>query len=266
MTLILGDSAHGTRLIAAGWRGSSLLANRDVPHLVRALHAGDRNAGAQWITSNTFMAPYHAVQFGWDETLPLLRAGIDIARDAAGALPIRVSLGPSGPPGAASQDVFGRLAVELGDEQVLLESFTTVGALAEAYDAIRGGLADRWACVAPKPGGDVLALAQELGAWRRDRGDDGPRAVGLNCWIVDSPDEAARVIAELDASLPRDVGIVVKPARPPFDALPNSVAMVGEQALLAAIRRLRRPAFLGGCCGTTPATIQQWRAKIDCVR
>lgn len=90
------DGAMGSLLQQKGVKmNSSLwmsLANLEKPEIVRGIHKEYINAGADIITTNTFRTnPLAAAKFSLNKIRGLVRKSVDIAREAAGELPVLIA-------------------------------------------------------------------------------------------------------------------------------------------------------------------------------
>ncbi len=249
------DAAMGTRLIALGLdqvRDDPCLWNLEHPERVLAIHARDRAAGAEALTTNTFGASRPVLErFGRSGDLERInQAAVALARSAGG--PGAFVLGNLGPrvaeePGAAAHQA--RVLAQAGVDALVMETFTALPAvrvLDELTDADPSWpplLVSLWQW--PEAAG---ALAGRLM-------DHGAAAVGMNCQAGAAAALAfARSIADI-ASIP----LYLRPSAVAgqADSDPEAFARA-VPAWVAAGGRM-----LGGCCGTTERHVATIRQALD---
>ena len=268
---ILGDGAMGTLLMAGGgsWLAPEQL-NLDSPERVVAAHAAYIAAGAELVETNSFggsPAKLEMVGLG-DRAREVNSLAARLARQAAGtAALVAGSIGPTGRlleplgdlPEADAEAGFALQAAALlagGADLIVIETMTD---LAEAAAAVRGALG---ACSLPivctmsfEPNGrtvmgasltDLLSLL-----------DAGASVVGVNCGYgpeVVGPllkrlrelAPAAALAAQPNAGSPRlDGGQTV------YDVTPETMAEFALEMKQLGL------AYVGACCGSTPAHIRE---------
>jgi homocysteine S-methyltransferase len=281
--VILMDGAIATELYDHG-----VFVNRSYdelcvsnPKLVKKVHTAYRKAGAEMLTTNTFGANRLRLRpYGMEERVEeITRAGVRLARAAAGdGAWVAGSIGPTGhklaplgklSPGQA-YSVFLEQASAMADEGVdafLLETFSNLNELWQAFRAVKS-VANGTPIIA------CLSFHHDL---------DGTQATGPN------PEDAARTISNWGADVigvncsngPKTVLQVVERMRAvtdtPIAASPNaglpqvvdgrSIYMAGPEYMAEYARRfvLKGAMLVGGCCGTTPATVRQMRSFVKSV-
>ena len=271
--MLVGDGAMGTELYA---RGVGLDVNFDElnltrPDLVKSIHSDYVQAGAQFLEANTYGANRGRLQsYGLEDRLTDINAaGIRLAREAAdGKAFVAGSIGSlpsdeySDDPIVWSADdvfeVFKEQAIVLADagaDVILLETFSDLEQLQQGVRAAKGHtdlpvvaqLTFQHRAVTTG-GVDVYSALQglvELGA----------DVVGTNCGrgvanvlhIVEEfgSRSKAKLSAFPNAGFPEDVG-----GRIMYLSAPQYLATVAERMADAGAN------LVGGCCGTTPKSIQ----------
>jgi len=251
------------------------------PKLVQKVHNAYRKAGAELLTTNTFGANRLRLRpYGMEERVEeITRAGVKLARAAAGdSAWVAGSIGPTGQkltplgklaPGKA-YSVFLEQAKAMASEGVdafLLETFSNLNELWQAFRAVKS-VAKGTPIIA------CLSFHHDL---------DGTQASGPK------PEDAARTISNWGADVigvncsngPKNVLQVVERMRAvtktPIAASPNaglpqvvdgrSIYMAAPEYMAEYARRfvLKGAMLVGGCCGTTPDTIQQMRSFVKSV-
>ncbi len=253
MTRIL-DGAVGTELarrgFALGEPSFSAAAIEAAPELLRAIHRDYVEAGAELLVAGTTCV--HRCWVG-EHSGALARTAVAIARGAAarrrvqvaGALamiPPRVAVDER----AAQYEETAAALAEAGVDVIVCESFVEPDELALAARACARFDGPRWGAIVPKDDGTPLAggsIEQVLTL--------GFDVVGVHCCSLVA---ATAAIERLRSTAPTQA-LAAYPALAPADA-PRFAATLAE---LAARHSL---AWVGGCCGTTPATIAGLRAAI----
>ncbi len=268
---LLMDGAMGTRLMALGVSCPER-ANLAYPDRVRAVHAGYVAAGARVLLTNTFQAnPVALVRHGLEEKLEevALQAVRLVRQEARGGF-VLGSVGPIMSPGSrvefADRDALARSVAALdGVDALLFETCSTPEALAAVAYVLH-----RVPEVDSKP--LLLSLTYHvvdgrLVTWSghgpevyaRHAARHGIAALGVNCGKeIDTP-ELLEVLRRYRQET--DLPLFVRPNAGAPDAegrYPRSA-----ERLAAAV-----PAWLeagarmvGGCCGTTAATIESMATR-----
>jgi 5-methyltetrahydrofolate--homocysteine methyltransferase len=275
---VLGDGAMGTMLQLEGLTmGDCPEAwNLDHPDIVEGIHRQYRDAGCDFVTSNTFGAnPIKLSKSGLESELEnLVKRGVELARRGAGrACMVAGSMGPTGallePYGDTPADkvkagfrALAKALDEAGVDFLLVETMTDIN---EARLAIRAARE-----VSSRPLAATMAFAKGAKGYRtvmgtspeeaaRGLAEAGADIVGTNCvggmaeatgiMEVMVPASTVPTLAQPNAGLPEvDADGVVYPETP---------ENMGEglEALLGTGVRV-----VGGCCGTTPAHIHSMAA------
>ena len=279
--VILGDGALGTYFYENGVPLSSNidLLNIVDPSLVEEAHEDYVRAGAELLETNTFGANRIKLQGLLEKGVgvaEVVAKGVQIAKKVAGdRLYVAGSVGPTGlfpPKGqedelkkeafSAIQEV-ARVMLEEGVDLIILETFSILDELLVAIEACRS-VAPRLPLIAQMvfpskglsaDGRDALSCAQEA----LEIGADG---FGSNCGRgVRSMIEAFSSLAPLkgkvplsafpNAGLPEIVG-----HRTIYSAQPSYMALGLSEMIKMGAR------LVGGCCGTTPSHIKEFKKKL----
>ena len=250
--------------------------NLSQPDLIRRVHADYVHAGAELIETNTFGSNRMSLaRHGLaDQATAINRAGVDLARSAAGERAyVAAAVGPTGVrfgTASASERRLARFAlaeqidtlVLAGADAIMLETF---GSILEMETAIE---------VAKERGPRVPVIAMMIfDAQGKAEGGLGPNeiadrliaagadVIGGNCGIgpaelyqvtVAMVGRGKPVIAQPNAGLPASVE-----GRTLYVANPEHFGVFARRMLKSGVR------LVGGCCGTTP---EHTRAMLGAVR
>ncbi|MCH7797824.1 MAG: homocysteine S-methyltransferase family protein [Planctomycetes bacterium] len=287
--VLLLDGATGTELDRRGvdvslplWSARALVT---APQVVKEIHCEYLRAGAGAITANTFRT--HARTLAREPGTPgtpgaaeLSRRAVEIARAARDELapaalvmgsvaPLEDCYSPQLAPDADTclgehTELIGTL-LDAGVDRILIETMNNLTEARAAMSAARRLAGDRWLvsfCV-KTDGPPGTLLSGEPIATIRDELRDAP-AVGVNC--VAAPAVETQV-EHLRAILPDTTRIIAYANIGYADDAGNWVAtdaVEPESYAAYAMSWVRAGAsVVGGCCGTTPATI---RAVGRCLR
>jgi S-methylmethionine-dependent homocysteine/selenocysteine methylase len=271
--LTLLDGAMGTALGARGlrldpprWSAHALI---DAPEAIAEVHAAYAQAGATVHTANTFRTTARAWGPGWAQAaaqaVAITRRSVPAGhRVAASLAPVEDCYSPSASPVEADalHAALAEVLAAAGPDLLLCETFPHLG---EAQAAVRAALATGlpvWLSLSPGPGAPLLSPAEvERGAAAAL--DAGVAAVLVNC----SPPDATLAYVEA----------LVRAARShpgaPIGAYANAGPIGGPwgwgaaggpeaYAGWAARWSAAGATLIGGCCGTSPATIQALRDRL----
>lgn len=275
------DGAMGTLLYSRGVFVNVCYdeLNLDRPEIVQRIHEEYVTAGAEVLETNTFGAnPVKLSSYGLaDRTEEINASAARLARAAAtGLVQVVGALGPLGiriePWGPTARDeavaYFGRQVAGLlegGVDGFVLETFSDLNEIACAIQAVRD-VSDLpiLAQMTIERGGKTAygnpptQIAQELTRLGAD-------AIGLNCSVgpavmLDAIEEMADattlpLIAQPNAGLPRTVR-----DRQIYLASPEYMAQYARRMIDAGVR------FVGGCCGTTPDHVKQFRNAVASIQ
>jgi 5-methyltetrahydrofolate--homocysteine methyltransferase len=272
---VLGDGAMGTALMEQGLKigGCPEAWNLERPEVVAGIHKAYRDAGCDFVETNTFGAnTIKLARHGLDSKLAdLVRTGVELARQAAGdACLVAGSVGPTGvllePYGDVSADrvrsAFSAQVKELeaaGVDFFLIETMTDLNEAQLAVEAVRE--------VSRRPVGVTMVFSKGAQGYRTVMGtspqeaaqrlaEAGVDLIGTNC--CNGMAEALEIMAEMvpvtdlftlaqpNAGLPQAYG-----DRVVYPETPKAMADLVEDLLGMGVRGV------GGCCGTTPEHIRQ---------
>ncbi|RJX35096.1 MAG: bifunctional homocysteine S-methyltransferase/methylenetetrahydrofolate reductase [Desulfurivibrio sp.] len=279
--VILGDGAFGTYLYEKGidfGRNIDLL-NLKNPELIYSVHEEYIRAGSQLIETNTFGANSFKLQkAGKEEQVGEINlAGARLAVKAAGhEVYVAGSVGPTGVEfplisGEITQDdIKAAFAAQIsalaegGVDLLILETFTHLEEILLAIETARqvgSGLPIVAQMVYPSQGKttrgvDALTCARAALA-------AGAMVVGTNCGrgvdamataighLLPLAEEHVPLSAFPNAGLPEVMG-----HRMVYPAQPSYMARRAAEMLRLGVR------LIGGCCGTTPAHIHEFRKTL----
>jgi 5-methyltetrahydrofolate--homocysteine methyltransferase len=271
---ILGDGAMGTMLQQEGLpigQPPDLL-NLECPEIVTGVHARYREAGCDYLETNTFGANRIKLSTqGLEARLSeIIARGVDLARGAAGeTCLVAGSVGPTGtllePYGDTPLDqvraAFGETGMAMdraGVDFFLVETMTDLNEAVAAIEAIKA--------VSRRPIVATAVFSQGRKGFRTLMGNAaadaaaamvaaGATLVGTNCCsgmaeaagIMEAmvAGSAAAVVAQPNAGIPR-----VEGDRLVYPQSPQAMGEGVPRLLAAGVR------MIGGCCGTTPEHIR----------
>lgn len=272
--IVVADGAMGTMLYTHG-----IFINRcfdelslSSPDLVRQIHRGYTEAGAEILETNTFGANRTRLSaFGLADKLEAINhAGVRLAREAAqggpfvaGAMgPLGVHIEPLGPTSfAEAREIFREQAAALltaGADLLILETFSDLNELREAIFGAREAAGPGPVIIAHVtiddfgnlPGGAAPeTYTHELNAWPAD-------VIGVNCSVgpkttLEAIERMAQVSAKPLSAMP-NAGLPVRvEGRSIYLCSPEYMAQYARRLLSAGVK------VIGGCCGTTPEHIKQ---------
>ena len=253
------DGAMGSMLnLAAGELPEQL--NITDPDRVFAVHKGYAEAGADFITANTFGAN----SLKYDNVAELVKAGVALAKKTGKK--VALDIGPTGKLLKPMGDLDFEKAVELFSEVVNAgkdeSDVVIIETMSDTYELKAAILAAKENCDLPViasmifdekgrllTGGDVksaCAMVEGLGV----------DAIGFNCGL--GPKQMIGLVKELrkHTSLP----IIVMPnaglpesvnGKTVYNVSPEEFAQDMKEIALLGV------SYLGGCCGTTPEHIKE---------
>ncbi len=280
---ILADGATGTNLFNMGLASGDApeFWNVDRPDDIRRLYSGAVEAGSDLFLTNTFggNASRLALHDGQSRVRELNRAGAEIGREVADAagrdVIVAGSVGPTGEIMAPMGALTHELAVEMFHEQAegLKEGgadvlwVETISAPEEykaaAEAAHRAGMPWCGTMSFDTAGRTMMGVTSAAMAAMVEKLPHAPVAFGANCGVGASDllrtvlGFAAQgterpVIAKGNAGIPKYVDGHIH-----YDGTPELMA---DYAVLA---RDCGATIIGGCCGTTPAHLEQMRAALE---
>ncbi len=268
------DGAMGTMLQRTGLRLGQRPETLSVtaPDVVYGVHRAYVEAGARLILANTFCANAHKLRGTGFDVGEVVRAAIAVARRACAGTDARVALdiGPIGelmePLGTLTfEEAYALFAqmidagAEAGADAVFFETFSDLGELRA------GVLAAKERCALPvlasmtfeKTGRTFLGCRADAAAMALSA--LGVHAVGVNCSL--GPLEAAPILRAMRETT--DLPLILKPNAGLPDPQTGEYRMQPE-AFAAACAQMTDigAAYIGGCCGTTPAFIAALRGAL----
>jgi homocysteine S-methyltransferase len=276
--VLVCDGAMGTLLYAQGVfinRSFDSL-NLSDPSRVRAVHEAYVRAGADVLETNTFGANRVKLRaFGLGNSLREINLqGARLARDAAGGSayvagavgPLGLRIEPWGrTPREKALEYFREQAqalVEGGVDLFILETFRDVNEICAAVAAVRG------VCSLPivaqmtvEDDGNSLdgTPPEQFAPALHESGAD---VVGLNCSI--GPAHMLETLERMSAVTGSHLSAQPN-AGQPRELDGRTIYLTSPEYMASYARRFveRRVRLVGGCCGTTPAHVEQIRSAIS---
>jgi 5-methyltetrahydrofolate--homocysteine methyltransferase len=285
--LFLLDGAMGTELIARGVKVGKCndYLNIEQPDIIFNIHRSYFEAGSDAVIANTFGANKYVLgRHGFaEETIKINKAGVQIARDAAGEN--KYVLGDIGPSGDFLEPAGSLKAQDLKDAYVLqakalldggvdgfiIETMTALEEIAVAIEAVKsiGGDLPVFASMSYDKAGDdfktMMGVDVETAVTKIV--SLGVDAVGFNCGTLslDGYIELADKYVSAVRGQSADVAVYAEPnaGRPElvedqavYKVSPEDFAGIVEKVHAAGIN------IVGGCCGTGPAHIRATAEKL----
>jgi homocysteine S-methyltransferase len=272
---ILMDGAMGTELIAAGLDVHVDNSERwvlDKPETVSKIHADYAAAGADLLQTCTFgalrarLAP-HGLS---DRVSSICSRAVQLARTAAGGIPVVANLGPTGllqgnPADAATRSEIesqvaeaARALAAAGADALHLETQYHPEELLAAASGARKGAPDLplWVSITLSIGDAGLStpFGYAFDKMLRALADAAPEAVGLNCSL-----DAERIAQATERLVDSDLGpVLVRPqARLSAKCASGRSNETPARFAAHAVKLFSLGATaVGGCCGTHPACIK----------
>ncbi len=285
--ILVLDGAMGTMIQAQNlgpedfggpqYEGCNEFLNLTRPDVIRDIHAGYLEAGADVISTNSFgCAPYVLAEYGLAERAhEITLAGARLAREAAGDRFVLGAMGPSTRSISVTRNVTfdevrdayalqARALVEGGVDALLLETAQDTLNVKAAAIGIRAALAglgvERPLMVSAtiEPMGTMLA-GQGVEALYVALQHLGLFAIGLNC--ATGPEFMTDHLRTLASMATCFVSVY------PNAGLPDERGQYGEtpESLAFKLKRFVEEGWVnlvGGCCGTTPAHIRAIAALV----
>lgn len=279
--VVLADGALGTYLYEKGVElGRNLdLVNLQAAELVYSAHEEYIRAGSQLIETNTFGANYFKLREAGaeDQAGEINRAGARIAVKAAGhQVYVAGSVGPTGvnfpleEDGVSAEDISSAFReqitglVEGGVDLIMVETFSSLEEVLLAIQAAKSAAPDL-PLVAQMvfPARGMTVRGQDALSCGRIMAEAGADVVGTNCGRgIDAMVTAVKLMMPLaregillsafpNAGLPEMVG-----HRMLYPAQPSYMAIRAAEMIKCGVH------LIGGCCGTSPAHIQEFRSTL----
>ena len=268
------DGAMGTMLQSRGLKLREVpeALNITNPDMIRSVHKEYSQAGADFITANTFGANRHKLAKSGLTVQEVIRAGLTLAHQAAPSSLVALDIGPTGrviaPLGDASfSEVYDTVAemVIAGknhSDVILLETFTDLYELKAAVLASReNSTLPIFATMSFEESGKTFfgAGIESMAATLEGLGVS---ALGVNCSL--GPKQLVPIVKRLcevshipvmvqpNAGLP-----VMRDGVSHYDVTPEEFAEVSCEFAKMGVN------ILGGCCGTTPRHITLMRQAVS---
>ena len=275
--VILFDGAMGTMLYDRGIFINQCFDNVNLsnPRLVKEIHAGYANAGADVLTTNTFGAnPFKLMKHGLRDSLEAINyQGAKLARDVAGEqLYVAGSIGPLGvkiePWGKLAReearDAFREQAQALlngGVDLFILETFSDLSEIEQAIKAIREicNLPIVAQMTIDEQGNSLYGTATETFTYQLDRW--GADVVGVNCSV--GPPSMMNALEKMVQVTKKPVIVQPNAGNPRVIDERNMYLASPEYLGEYAMRFIKGGARLvGGCCGTTPEHVKMMEKSV----
>jgi methionine synthase I (cobalamin-dependent) len=281
--VLVADGAMGTALFDLGLEagGCPELLNVERPELIRKVHSGYLEAGADIILTNTFGGNRSrlALHGLGNRVGELNRAAVAIARRAAAIAgrPVVVagSIGPTGelfePLGplttTAGTEIFAEQVTALvaaGVDVLWIETLSSWEELQAAVDAARGrGVPVVTTLSFDTNGHTMMGIAPAaFGEWGRDAGES-PIAIGANCGV--GPPDIVQAVVGIASAAPETVVVAKGNCGLPLykdDALayPTGPEQMADYTRLAVRAGAR---IVGACCGSGFDHVAVIRRTVD---
>lgn len=280
--ILVSDGSIGTELQNLGLElgGSAEIWNVDHPDKVRWLHRTYLEAGAQFITTNSFRGNRYALgHYGLESRVEELnRRAAEIAREAVDdSACVMGSIGPFGgflePLGETSRDDafrwFNEQARALlagGADAIIIETMTATEELVLAVRAAREAgakfILSSMAFARAKEGYRTM-----MGVSPRQAADAmsgaGADAIGCNCGTELSMEDHAEVVKQLRSRSNKPIIVQPNAGKPElhgkeivYKQTPETMAAKVDLLVQAGAN------IIGGCCGTTPEHIRLFTKTI----
>ena len=262
---LLFDGAMGTYFASLPGRAElncedALLTERET---IVKIHRAYLDAGARAIKLNTFTLPERLA--AGREVMPLADAAVLAAQEAVQNRDafIFADLGPLSTP-QARPEVYLELStrfLQKGIRCFLLETFTSIEGVAEYSAALKTIAPDAFILVSYAVGPDGRTRAGLSGEQQllETAALETVDAVGVNC--MSGPTHLQEFILPLLPKISKPVSVMPNAGYP--TVIGRRMVFSGEPLYFAArMLRLRQAGvqILGGCCGTTPAHIEETAA------
>jgi 5-methyltetrahydrofolate--homocysteine methyltransferase len=281
--VLVADGAMGTTLFSLGLEGGGCpeLLNLEQPDLVRRVHQGFVDAGADIILTNTFggnrrRLVLHGLQERVDElNAAAVRIAREVAESAGRQVIVAGSVGPTGdlfePLGALTHDagvaVFTeqcRALAAAGVDVLWIETISSWEELNAACEAAATtGIPFTATLSFDTNGRTMMGIAPSaVGEWLAGTPAP-PLAVGANCGI--GPGDAVAAAFDITEVAPGAVVIAKANCGIPLFESDRLVYPIGPEGMSdyvdLAIRSGAR--IIGTCCGSMPDHIAAVRAAVD---
>jgi 5-methyltetrahydrofolate--homocysteine methyltransferase len=270
-TLIIGDGAIGTMLQARGLPAGTMPEawSASHPEHVQAVHAAYLEAGAHYLTTNTFGATRIRLGEGGlgDRVAEFNERGVDLVRQAAAdSAWIAGSVGPTGklmqPYGdlslAEAEDVYAEqieALIAAGVDLIVVETHHDAEEAGAAVRmALQLGSVPVFASFAYNPRGRTMMGLKAADAATRMEAL-GVSAVGANCG--DGPEAVAAALEQMRAVTTLPLLAKSNAGIPQLGSDAKTIWDIEAEAMARHAQRFVElgARIVGGCCGTGPAHI-----------
>ena len=272
--IYLFDGAMGSMLQSRGLKLREIpeILNITNPDLITSIHKEYKQAGADFITANTFGANRFKLSKSGYSVQEVIEAGANLARQAAGDSKVALDIGSTGrvmaPSGDAGFDeIYDSIAemVNAGKnfcDVILLETFTDIYELKAAVLAARENSdLPVFATMSFEESGRTF-FGTSIESMTATLEGLGVSALGVNCSL--GPVQLIPIVKKLcelshvpvmvqpNAGLP-----VMRDGRAHYDVTPDEFAKVCYEFAKMGVN------IIGGCCGTTPEHISRLRGAVQ---
>ncbi len=270
------DGAMGSMLQARGLKLREIpeLLNLTNPDLILSIHSEYKNAGADFISSNTFGANKFKLAKSGHSVAEVVKAGAKLARQAAGDKFAALDIGSTGrvmkPSGDACFEEIYEAAAEMVNagkdfcDVILLETFTDLYELKAAVLAAKeNSNLPVFATMSFEQSGRTF-FGTSIEAMTATLEGLGIDALGVNCSL--GPRQLLPLVEKIcslshipvmvqpNAGLP-----VIRDGVSHYDVTPDEFAEISTKFAEMGV------SILGGCCGTTPEHIFKMKnAVLSC--
>ena len=273
------DGAMGTMLQSRGLKLRQVPESLNLtnPELIRSIHSEYAQAGADFITSNTFGANRFKLAKSSISVTEAIHSALTIARQAANTIPenpplVALDIGPTGrviaPLGDASfTEVYDAVAEMViagrnSCDVILLETFTDLYELkAAALAALENSSLPVFATMSFEESGKTFfgAGVESMAATLEGLGVS---ALGVNCSL--GPAQLLPIVKRLCAvshipvMVQPNAGLpVIRDGVTHYDVTPEEFAEISCRFAEMGVQ------ILGGCCGTTPEHIALMKSAVQ---
>ncbi len=271
--ILFFDGGMGTMLQARGLKLRELpeILNLTNPDLILSIHSEYKNAGADFITSNTFGANKFKLAKSGHSVYEVVSAGAKLARQAAGKSYAALDIGSTGrvmaPSGDASfEEIYEAVAeiVNAGKnfcDAILLETFTDLYELKAAVLAAKENSSlPVFATMSFEQSGRTF-FGTSIEAMTATLEGLGLDALGVNCSL--GPRQLLPIVEKICAlshipvMVQPNAGLpVMRDGVSKYDVTPDEFAEISIKFADMGVK------ILGGCCGTTPEYIYKMKNAV----
>lgn len=273
--ITLLDGAMGTMLQRAGLKLGDRPETLSItaPATVESIQRQYIQAGTQLLLTNTFCANAHKLAGTGFDVEAVIEASVAVARRACAGTQARVALdiGPIGellePLGtlkfSEAYDLFAqmiRAGVRAGADAIFFETFSDLNEIRAGVLAAKelSDLPVYASMTFEQSGRTFLGVRAQCAAM--SLAALGVDAVGINCSL--GPKEAAPILCEMRQAT--DLPLILKPNAGLPDPATGEYHTTPEEFAQACAQLTEiGAAYMGGCCGTSPAFIAALKAQLE---